>query len=394
MPIELKPLPDAAAIRALKARGATLLESWDWRDIGAEVHKQAFTVAKSAGFDILGDIHSSLEEALANGETFATWKKRIRPTLAEKGWWGRKELADPLTGEIREVQLGSTRRLQIIYDTNMRVSHAQGRWARTERLAERRPYLRYVATLDERTRASHRTWHGTVLRWDDPWWDTHYPLNGWRCRCSTMQLSDADLKRYGFTPNDTPPSNGPGRVWTNPRTGETQVVPPGIDPGWGHNPGKMPGFVIDPAKYDLPGLGHAAAEAAVQSPEFAALVGGTRRGAMPVGYVERDLAERLGSQVRRVDLSAETMAKQRANHAELRLAEYQLLPQAIRSGTIIQQGDLKVAFFHEGDRWYKAVVKATEKGEALYMVSFHRIRGDGAKEIARELKRGGEIIRE
>ncbi len=394
MPISLQPLPDAAAIRALKARGATLLESWDWRDVGAEIHKQAFTVAKSAGFDILGDVHASLEEALANGETFQSWAKRIRPTLAEKGWWGRKKLADPVTGEVREVQLGSPRRLRTIYDTNMRVSHAQGRWERTERLAARRPYLRYVATLDERTRASHRSWHGTVLRWDDPWWDTHYPPNGWRCRCSTMQLGEADMKRYGFTPTDPAPNDGPGRVWTNPRTGETQVVPPGIDPGWAHNPGKIPGFAINPAKYDLPGLGHAAAEAAVQSPEFAALVGGQRQGAIPVGYDEKDLAARLGSQVRRVDLSAETMAKQQANHVDLTLAEYQLLPQVIREGTIITQGTLKVAFFHEGDRWYKAVVKATGRGDALYLVSFHRIHGDGAREIAREMARGGKVVRE
>lgn len=240
MPISLNPLPDAAAIRALQARGATLLESWDWRDVGADVHKQAFTVAKSAGFDILGDVHGSLQEALENGETFQSWKQRIRPTLAEKGWWGRKELTDPVTGEIREVQLGSTRRLKTIYDVNMRVSHAQGRWQRIERLADRRPWLRYVAVDDERTRQMHRSWNGTVLRWDDPWWSTHYPPNGWRCRCSVTQLSDADLRRYGFTPDGAPPDDGPPRIWTNTRTGETQLVPRGIDPGWAHNPGKMP----------------------------------------------------------------------------------------------------------------------------------------------------------
>ena len=29
------------------------------------------------------------------------------------------ELPDPLTGEVKDVQLGSPRRLKIIYDTNM-----------------------------------------------------------------------------------------------------------------------------------------------------------------------------------------------------------------------------------------------------------------------------------
>lgn len=393
MPVELVPLPDEAAIRALAKRGATLLESWDWRDVGAEVHKGAFTVAKSAGFDILSDIATSLTESLKKGDPGQSWRQQIRPILEQKGWWGRKELPDPQTGEIRSVQLGSNRRLSIIFDANMRVSHAQGRWERTERLADRLPYLRYVAVLDERTRQLHRQWHGTILRWDDPWWDTHYPPNGWRCRCTVMQLGVADLKRYGWTAASAAP-RGVDRMWTNHRTGETQFVPFGIDPGWGHNPGKMPGFAIDPAKYAHMGLGYEAAEACVRSPEFAALVGDQRKGAIPVGYVEADLAEALGTNVRRVDLSAETMAKQRRNHPDLSLAEYRLLPRIIQSGTIIRQGALKVAIYHDpAGRWYRAVIKATGKGEALYLVSLHRLHGDGSQDIARELARGGQVIR-
>lgn len=237
--VRLEPLPPAEQIAAFRRRGAALAPSFAWQDVWQEEHAKAFTVAKSAGFDILADLHGSLTEALESGETFESWRKRIRPVLESKGWWGRKAVVDPQTGRVLEAQLGSTRRLRIIYDTNMRVSHAAGRWAQIARVAERRPWLRYAAVLDERTRQSHRRWHGTVLRWDHPWWDVHFPPNGWRCRCTVQQLSDRDLRRLGYTPTDPPPSDAaPPRAWRNPRTGEIVEVPAGIDPGWGYNPGK------------------------------------------------------------------------------------------------------------------------------------------------------------
>lgn len=237
--VQLQPLPPEEALAAFRKRGATLSPSFAWQDVWQAEHAKAFTVAKSAGFDILADIHGSLQEAMEKGETFESWSKRIRPTLADKGWWGRKEVIDPATGEVVEAQLGSTRRLQIIYDTNLRTSHAAGRWAQIERTAARRPWLRYVAVQDERTRQQHRRWHGTVLRWDDPWWNTHAPPNGWRCRCTVQQLSDRDLGRYGYTPSERAPSEAePPRAYTNPRTGEVTEVPPGIDPGWAYNPGR------------------------------------------------------------------------------------------------------------------------------------------------------------
>lgn len=98
--------------------------------------------------------------------------------------------------------------------------------------------FRYVAVLDARTRPEHMAWHGTVLRWDHPWWQTHYPPNGWRCRCTVMQLSEDDLEDDGFTPSDRPPP-GSTRPWTNRRTGETVQVPAGIDPGFQHNVGLL-----------------------------------------------------------------------------------------------------------------------------------------------------------
>jgi len=120
------------------------------------------------------------------------------------------------------------------------MAHARGHWERIERVAAERPWLRYVSVLDARTRPDHAAWHGTILRWDDPWWETHYPPNGWRCRCLVQQLDDGDLEAFGFTPSDGPPAGSETtRPWTNKRTGETVEVPVGIDPGFAHNVGRL-----------------------------------------------------------------------------------------------------------------------------------------------------------
>jgi SPP1 gp7 family putative phage head morphogenesis protein len=211
--------------------------SFDWRDVWKQEHARAFTVAKATQKDILDDIRAAVTRALKNGETLANFRKELRPTLQEKGWWGEKEQVDPVTGETKLVQLGSARRLRVIYETNLRQAQAAGRWERIERQKERRPYARYVCLLDGNERPAHRAWHGTILPVDHPWWDTHAPPNGWGCRCSMQQLSDRDLQRFGYSVSDAaPPSRN--RAWVNERTGKRILVPEGIDPGFDYNPGK------------------------------------------------------------------------------------------------------------------------------------------------------------
>ena len=81
------------------------------------------------------------------------------------------------------------------------------------------------------------TWHGLVLRYDDPFWCTHYPPNGWNCRCTVTQYSDPDLERRGYAPTKRPAM--PRRQWLNKRTGRVEGVPVGIDPGFQHNAGRV-----------------------------------------------------------------------------------------------------------------------------------------------------------
>lgn len=231
----LKSLTPEEAIKSFRKKGYAI--GFSWRDVWKEEHAVAFTVAKAMRIDILEDIRSATDKAISRGIAFGEFKKQLAPVLQAKGWWGRKEIEDPLDGKLKPATLGSNRRLRTIYDTNMRMAHSAGRWERIERLKDRRPYLRYIAIQDERTRETHLAWHDTVLPVDHPFWDTHYPPNGWRCRCSVQQLGERDLKRFGHKVSTRAPDIGTRDILDR-RRGEIHKVPRGIDLGFDYNVGK------------------------------------------------------------------------------------------------------------------------------------------------------------
>ncbi len=232
---EILNVPPVEAIERFRSKGYHV--GFDWQDTDAVKHARSFTAAKVMKLDILADLREAVDEAIAKGQTFDHFRNRLEPLLKKKGWWGRQRMTDPVTGESRIVQLGSPHRLRTIFDTNIRMSYAQGRWKRIEELKEQMPYLRYVSVQDIRTRPDHAAWHGTVLPVDHPFWQTHYPPNGWRCRCIVQQLDEDDLERYGYEVSPDPKIRT--RELINKRTGEVQRVPFGIDPGFAHNVGQV-----------------------------------------------------------------------------------------------------------------------------------------------------------
>lgn len=145
-------------------------------------------------------------------------------------------MVDPLTGDVRQVQLGSPRRLKTIFDVNLSTSYAAGAWKKIVDNSKNAPYLMYNAIDDGRARPLHKSWDNKILLWNDPWWQTHYPPNGWHCRCSVIALNDDDLAEMGRELDPSPDLKT--KTWVNPRTGETELIPEGIDPGWAHNVGQ------------------------------------------------------------------------------------------------------------------------------------------------------------
>jgi len=226
-------LPPSDAIAFFRDKGITT--GFSFADlIGAE-HDNAFTVAKIMDVDLLHDIRKAVDIAIADGTTAQTFAKQLIPELQKKGWWGRSARLDPVSGK----RVGTTFapwRLETIFRTNMQSAYSVGNWQSIQTNKKTAEYLMYDAVDDGRTRPEHRAWDNTVRPVDDPFWSTHYPPNGYNCRCGTIQLSQHDLDDLGLEVSEPPKIEY--RDWKNPRTKRKRKIPKGIDPGFDRNAGK------------------------------------------------------------------------------------------------------------------------------------------------------------
>lgn len=200
--VRLEPLPFAEAIEFFRQKGYALSPN-SWRDVWAEAHAKAFTVAKVASMDLLQDIRAMVDKALADGVSLTDFKQNFLESLSRKGWAGAKPW-----------------RAEVIYRTNLQSAYNTGRYRQMLEVADRRPYWMYSAVLDSRVRPSHAALHGVICRFDDPFWQRFYPPNGFNCRCTVRTLSEKDLQRRGL------------RI--------TEKLPVGVEPdeGFDYNPGQ------------------------------------------------------------------------------------------------------------------------------------------------------------
>jgi len=195
-----------------------------WTDLWQGMHARGFVVAGANKAEIVADFKQSLDRILAEGRTLADFREDFDRIVARHGWSFK----------------GSRGwRSRVIFQTNLRTVYASGKWAQAQRLKERRPFLRYVAVQDSRTRPQHLAWHNTVLPIDHPWWRTHFPPNGWNCRCTVQSLSERDVERFGLQVSDAPPPVTMETRAVNTVNGPvTLQVPEGIDAGFAHNVGR------------------------------------------------------------------------------------------------------------------------------------------------------------
>lgn len=389
-------LPPDDTVRAFDARGE-LRTSVRWSEMFHADHARAFTVAKVAKLDLLETIRTSLADVIHNGGTFEQWQANIVPDLQRAGWWGRVQDRE-LTGTDQAIIVGP-RRLRTIYDTNLRVSRAAGQWARIQESKAVSPFLRYSAVMDTRTRPLHRQWHGTILPVDHPWWDTHFPPCGWRCRCTVMQLSERSLRAFGWKVSDKPPPSGPGRRFWPTGADKPVLVPAGIDPGFGYNPGKTSMRAIaekaarsieQAAGHDLAGA-RAALRDLVDSPAFLKAMDEPDV-LFPVMVLDDELKTAIGADVRVAMFSSFDFAKQQLKRPELPIGLYRELPELGAAPTIVARDGEQFLILVKGSdgQWLVAVVKRTRTGQGLFVNSF-RVQNEGS---LKRLLRGTEIIRD
>lgn len=191
-----------------------------WRDVQRAAHDRAFVVAGATKADLLHDLRQAVDKAVQGG-SIAEFRKSFADAVAKHGWTG-------WTGE--GTKAGEAWRTRVIYQTNLMTSYAAGRRAQLldPDLVKRRPFWRYVHN-DSVThpRPHHKRWGDMrlTLRHDDPFWNTHFPPNGWGCKCRVIAVA-APSEGDATAPPD-------GWDATDPATG----APVGIDEGWNYAPG-------------------------------------------------------------------------------------------------------------------------------------------------------------
>jgi len=233
--------PPKAAAEYFGSKGYTV--SWGWQEVSAEAHARAFTVAGVMKVDALKTIRDSLDHAIANGQTLEAWKKSVIPELEKHGLWGRHKLVNPETGEVKTL---TPRRLDTIYRTNLQTSYMAGRYRALRDNVAERPWWRYVAVMDRRTRPSHRLLNGKTFRFDDPFWSKYWPPCGWNCRCTVRAINRDDLDASEVPGSgerlseSTMPAGAPGAEVpvTVPRFEVMPNTYVRTDPGFGVNPGE------------------------------------------------------------------------------------------------------------------------------------------------------------
>lgn len=193
-------VPFEEAIAAMEARGIALPAQYygEFQGIQRQLN---FSIAGVASLDQLQAILDSLTAKLADGQSFKQWQDSVA---------------------VQDLGLPKYR-LDNIYRTNIQNAYNRGHWEQFKQNEKFAPYLMYDAINDSRTRPSHRALDGVIRRVDDPFWDIHYPANGYRCRCSVVSLSEKQAQAR---------SNGDNGL--NKKIEPDKMKP---DKGWDYNCG-------------------------------------------------------------------------------------------------------------------------------------------------------------
>jgi SPP1 gp7 family putative phage head morphogenesis protein len=140
-------------------------------------HDSAFTVAGVSQLDMVADVWTALDRAVARGETLENFRKRVSARLTAA--WGKDQ----------------PYRVETIFRTNVQKSYSAGRWVQMNDPAVKaaRPFRRFSAIVDLRTTATCRTLDGVVRPADDPWWDGKIPPLHFSCRSLIVTASKSEV---------------------------------------------------------------------------------------------------------------------------------------------------------------------------------------------------------
>ena len=420
-------LKPAKAIEWLQAKGVT---AESYRNLTASEIAKVYTIARITDLDMLNDIKQSMIKAADNGQAFADWRKDILQHLQNKGWLhpnghDGKVIIDPTSGEV----FGAPRRLETIYRTNMQTAYSAGQYQGYMANIDSRPYWMYDAVGDHRTRPAHAAMDGLVYRYDDPFWATFYPPNGYRCRCSVIALSELDMQRDGKVLSQSGEHNLVETHKVYNKKGDSYPTiaykaPDGslhtTDRGFGYNAGRM-NYRPNLDQYDR-GLAHEFAKAEMGGAEFKAVfkqlseefyevkgrlkIDGkpdnaekidirnklSRQVKFAAGVLSKEVQQRTGLKRATVWLSDDTLIKQVDSREGQGFAEdyYAFLPEFLANPDhIIRDGRELIFTTQRNQEYLWAVLKYIDDVEEVYLQSY---RISNEKEI-RKLMEKKEVLK-
>jgi hypothetical protein len=212
-------LPFAEQAAFFKQKMGTLLPTEKWTDVIHEAHDRGVVVAGAMKADLLADFAKAIDGFVSRGENMTDFVSRFDDLVDKHGW---------------NFQGDRDFRIRTIYQTNLATSYAAGRLVLLKRAAADGLLWMYKhSDLSITPRPLHRAWNGLCLSPNDPWWFTHYPPNGWGCKCYVVAVHPSNVARLGGRIAPAP-DDGSRSVTLG---GRTLVVPKGIDPGWAYMPG-------------------------------------------------------------------------------------------------------------------------------------------------------------
>jgi SPP1 gp7 family putative phage head morphogenesis protein len=147
-----------------------------------ELRDLAFNVAGITQADMVTQVYQALDSAIANGDSFDTFKANIADRLGES--WSEDAQAPSL---------------ETVFRTNVQTAYNDGRDSiiSNDAIKESHPYLRYDAILDDRTSDICAELNDTTLPQDDEFWDSHRPPMHFNCRCILTPITQDDGDRDG-----------------------------------------------------------------------------------------------------------------------------------------------------------------------------------------------------
>jgi SPP1 gp7 family putative phage head morphogenesis protein len=192
--IDFLKLPFKEAIKVFESK--KIVSPSAFKKLSDGYKQRSFSVAKLTQTYTTDHVKGILDRALKDGMSREDFVKNIRAHLSALGM-------DP----------GSKHYWETVYSTNILGSAAHGRWVqmRSPEVLAERPYWRYVTAGDANVRESHRAMAGKIFAHDDPVWDTWFPPNGYRCRCSVVSQTISETKNRGGAsqaPDNVEPDEG------------------------------------------------------------------------------------------------------------------------------------------------------------------------------------------